>query len=295
MNEHLDQLLTSVPDAAETISSLKALQEATKGIPFPLIVEPPVFVLAESDQPPTMHTLTQDLVVAWMAHMSFGCRVRMEALERSIFSELANGSFYVPVVLIRSHLEIAGCAAYTNKVLMKFSETQDYASLGREILRTAYSSAVAKHDPTVIKTRVMPGVFAEPRSVMNMIDALQSFFDIAVGSSVYDLRAQYACLCDFAHPAIRGTSSFVTLGGERGGGWERQYSSKESVEPSAIKALLTMLLWSMRCGYSNAAFIHCGRLIGEADGFRYDKPSLQSCKDIWTVFMQCESSEGKAQ
>ena len=210
----------------------------------------------------------------------------MELLEDHILTGLADGELLVPAILTRCHLEVAGFAAYANRVLLKFAEKQDHEALKAEILQTAYSSAmVSKDDPATLAC--IPGAYSPPRSVMNALDALQWFFDIAAQPGYLNFRKLYAMLCDFGHPSIFGLRGFVRVVDNNREGRTLQYTRDEELEAADTVNLLTALLWSMRGGHTNAVLMRCGEVIEEEDGgFIYQKPDRDSGQAIQEDFLQ---------
>jgi hypothetical protein len=284
MEEALTKLHAMFPAASATIGNLRALAAVTRSFEYPAFVEPPIVISVEGKNPPQLLSLNFDEVAAWIAHMSLGSRVRMEALEYAILSGLASGRFFVSASLTRNHLEVAGLATYVNSVLVTFSNEQNYERLAKEMLQTAYSSALAKHDPSLIGSK--PGIFTGPRSIMNAIDALQDFLDTISDTQTCDIRSLYAFLCDYSHPSIRGVSSFVQVQNKNPRGREFQYSRRESFDSGALNGLLTTLLWSMRVGYTNALLMYCGEIVEEELGFTYSQPKLSTWATIWENVMQ---------
>ena|ERR1017187_1879880 len=167
--EALDRLQKKFPELAETLKYIAKLQQATRVYPFGEFVEH-VAVVGFEDKKVDLAFVTPDLLATWITHMSHGTRLRMEVLEDAVLNELANGHLLIPAILARCHLEVAGFAAQTYRVLCRFSETRDVEPLKKYILETSYSSALAKEDPTIITNATIPGVYASPRSVMNAID-----------------------------------------------------------------------------------------------------------------------------
>jgi hypothetical protein len=289
MNDPIQRLLTAYPDYKEILDDIAQLRQTTRQLPFPQFFEPFAAVELVKEKKETkaaLAMLSPELLAMWITHMSHGARVRMETLEDSILDGLANGTLFIPAILTRCHLEVAGFAAYANKLLRRFSDTRDYAQLKKDILQTAYSSAMAKNDPSIIDRMSIPGVFDVPRSAMNGIDALQEFFDIAAAKGHLNIHALYSMLCDFGHPSIVGLRSFVQILDDTDKGRVQQYARKEQLQRADVLNLLTALIWSMRGGYTSAALMYSGEVVEQEDGFRYQKPDLESGKAIREMLLQ---------
>jgi hypothetical protein len=142
MEEALTKLHAMFPAASATIGNLRALAAVTRSFEYPAFVEPPIVISVEGKNPPQLLSLNFDEVAAWIAHMSLGSRVRMEALEYAILSGLASGRFFVSASLTRNHLEVAGLATYVNSVLVTFSNEQNYERLAKEMLQTGLGQRV---------------------------------------------------------------------------------------------------------------------------------------------------------
>jgi hypothetical protein len=122
---------------------------------------------------------------------------------------------------------------------------------------------VVKGKPALIANEVIPGVFSEPKSPMNVIDALQKFYDAILGKSPFKLRDLYSQLCDFSHPGILGVRGFVSANGQHSDGRRLQYHRRETLVSSDAENLLVALMLSMRGGHACAALMHCGEIIVE--------------------------------
>lgn len=281
----ITQLTGTFPDCDIVLADIGRLRQATRQCPFPGFVEPVAAIEVNAGKA-TLLALEPELLAAWISHMSYGARVRMEALEDKILAGLCDGNLLVPAILTRCHLEVAGWAAYTNQVLLRFASNHDKISLNAEILCTAYSSAMAKTDDQASIGRI-PGVYSRPRSVMKAIEALQKFFNDNVGKGALNIEALYAFLCDFGHPAIMGLRAFVRTQDEADGSTHFQYQRQEKLAAADAQNLLTALLWSMRGGHANAAQMRCGEIIIEDDGdFIFEKPDPGSNEVIWQEFLQ---------
>ena len=289
MSDPIQRLLAKYPEWKEILDDIARLRQTTRQLPFPKFVEPFAAVELVKEKEKTkaaLALLSPELLEMWITHMSHGARVRMETLEDAILEGLANGNLYIPAILTRCHLEVAGFAAYANKLLHRFADTQDYHQLKADILRTAYSSAMAKDNPSIIDNKSIPGVFAAPHSAMNGIEALQEFFDVAAAKGHLNIRALYSMLCDFGHPSIVGLRSFVQILNETDKGRDQQYVRKEQLERADVLNLLTALIWSMRGGYSSAALMYCGEVVEQKNGFIYQKSDLESGKAIREQLLQ---------
>lgn len=284
-SDSIQRLTDRFPDCRETLDFIDQLRKTTQQFPFPEFFEP-LAAMEIGDGKASIAFLTPELLASWISHMSHGARARMEALEDQILDGLADGKLLVPAVLTRCHLEVAGFAAYTNRILVRFAEKRDYEMLKADILHTAYSSALVKDDKEAITGQRYPGVYAPPRNVMNGIDELQDFMDMVTKKGFLNLRALYSMLCDFGHPSILGTRGFAQVIREEREGRVLQYSRQEELESADAINLLTALIWSMRGGHTNAALMHCGEIIIEDEGFSYQKPDRDSGGAIWEEFLQ---------
>ena len=175
-NDSIQRLLARFPECGQTLGFIGELQETMAEFPYQEFVEH-VAPIAFDDNKASLALLTPDVLATWITHMSHGTRVRMEHLETAILTGLAEGQLLVPSILTRCHLEVAGFAAQSYWALNKFADTGDQEPLKQYILESLYSSAVVKGKPALIANEVIPGVFSEPKSPMNVIDALQKFYD----------------------------------------------------------------------------------------------------------------------
>jgi hypothetical protein len=285
LSDPISHLADKYPDWKETLDFIAQLRQTARQYPLPDFFEPLALVQLE-DKKATLAQMSPGLLVAWIGHMSNGARARMEILEDQILSGLADGALLVPAILTRCHLEVAGFAAYSNKMLLKFAEKRDYEALKADILQTAYSSAmVSKDDPATLG--LIPGAYSPPRSVMIALDALQWFFDIAAEPGYLNIRKLYAMLCDFGHPSILGLRGFVQVVDQTASGRTLQYRREETLETADAVNLLTALIWSMRGGHTNAVLMRCGEVIEQDDGgFIYQRPDRDSGRAIQEDFLQ---------
>jgi hypothetical protein len=268
--DSINILAAKFPERRETLDFIDKLRKASRELPFLEFFEP-LAAMGISDGKATIAFLTPELLASWISHMSYGARSRMEALEDQILDGLAEGKLLVPAVLTRCHLEIAGFAAYTNRMVVRFAEKQDYEMLKADILHTAYSSAMVKDDGEAITGMRYPGVHAPPRNVMNGIKELQEFMDMVTEKGFLNLRALYAMLCDFGHPSILGMRGFARASRQNREGRFLQYFRNEELTLEDAENLLMALIWSMRGGHTNATLMYCGQIIVEKGGFRYER------------------------
>jgi hypothetical protein len=281
----MQRLASKYPNWKQTLDFVAQLRQKTRRYPITEFFEPRALIQLESKEA-TLTQVTPSLLVAWIGHMSNGSRARMEILEDQILEGLANGALLVPAILTRCHLEVAGFAAYANKALLKFAEEHDYEALKADILQTAYSSARgSQNSPTGIGST--SAAYAPSRSVMNAVDALQWFFDIAAKPRHLNIRQLYSMLCDLSYPSILGLRGFVRIGKETPEGRTLQYTRQEELETVEAVHLLTALVWSMRGGHANAVLMRSGEVIEKDDGsFTYQKPDRDSGQAIQEDFLQ---------
>jgi hypothetical protein len=272
------------PGVGSTTASLKAVLASTRSFDYPEFPEPKRWLKADSNTRIEVE-LDADLLAAWIHHMSHSSRVRMEHLEDATLRSLAHSEVLAAATLARAHMEAAAWATYANEELLTIAEASSWDRLTKLVPKMLYGTALAKEAKHLPEDAVDP-LRLEPTSVMNAIDALDRFCEVATGQPGANLRILYAVLSDYAHPTIRGVRHLFEPTSETPNEWLIQYSRNEHAVAGEVELILRILLLSMRLGHGAALLMRLGTIEESDEGLRYIKPDSGVGMGVWQHIMR---------
>jgi hypothetical protein len=186
------------------------------------------------------------------------------------------------MVLLRSHVEAAGLACLAERTLSKSAHDGDLEPLQVLISKTLFGTALhrtAKKDEEL--QDLINQSAQETITIAAAIDALEQF----VGpESTGVFRRNYAILCDFAHPNIRGVAGFSRVLEESDEGWTIQYSYAEKVEEPHVSMVLDLFYSSVGLGYCASEILRLCRFTQDDCGFEIYSPTEVEMRGIWERF-----------
>lgn len=290
---YLGYIESKFSGVSENIASIRKVAKATRGFDLPEFVEPKTWLIRNSsdvaveiDQKSSDVTveIDADLLAAWICHMSYSSRLRMELLEDAVIRSIAQSELLVASTLARGHMEAAAWAAYTNEELVKSSNSGSWEKLKKLIPKMLYGSAVAGEKNNLPSDAVLMTLI-EPSSIMKAIDALDRFLSTVVDKKGRSSRVLYAILCDYAHPTIGGIRHLFDSTSESSESWTIQYSRNEKLDSIDVQAILGALLRNMRLGHAAALLMRLGVIDETRNGLRYEKPNWEDASVIWEHIM----------
>ncbi len=255
------------------------LASTMRAFPYPDFFEPKTFLFIDGDKNEARFTISAELIVAWICHLSHGARRRMEIYEDEVLEALSKERLLVAATLARCHLEASAWLVYGLEELTKAAESSDWSKIETLIPKMLNGAAVtkeARHTPD----GSVDEFWVEPSSIMNAVDALDRYYGVCTGNKAHEARIVYAILSDYAHPSIFGLRHLFQ-GAEDNDGWTISYSSTEKLSEKDCGMILQTLLLSMRLGHSAGLILRLGSIEDGEGGPTYVKPSLQSCAGVW--------------
>jgi hypothetical protein len=215
----------------------------------------------------------------------------MRTFEDAILEQLASKRVLPAMVLSRSHMEAAGLAAFALGLLADGK----WEALESIIAKTLFGTSFSRHRdiPYVIDFAGIAAV--DTLEIRQMYEALDQFAESTGELVTHRFRAQYAMLCEYAHPNLGGTRSFFRVLEERPDGWVLKYSHRESVKQSDVRAVLGVTLETMRVGYAASLLLINGKFEESPKGTVYIKPSEEHGQWIWENIVNRPGSREAAQ
>src|SRR4030088_3050166 len=107
----IDRLSERYPNAAHWCAIVGRISTAVGAIPIESFFEP-VSLIELSGKNRVLNAIGPQELTSWSRHVAYGARMRMCFLEASILDSLGAERVLVPMILLRSHLEASGLAAY---------------------------------------------------------------------------------------------------------------------------------------------------------------------------------------
>jgi hypothetical protein len=280
----IDKLRSSYPSVSEKLDLIQNVRFEISSVPLEEFFEP-VSVIDMSNKRHKLDLISPESLAAWTKHIAYSTRVRMGALEPAILSELADGRVLASMVMIRSHMEIAGLAALCEVTLMQAVHTKDIEPLRILIPKTLLGTSLArdaKKDQVTQDMLLMSE--QEGITISSAIEAMDNFSSPDEERVRY--RRFYALLCDYAHPNYRGVKGFTQVVREDREGWVVKYKDTEEIEDAHVNMALQMLSDNMRIGYAASELLRLARFPGSATEFDYVSASEKEMERIWTRIIQ---------
>jgi len=280
----IEKLRAGYPLAAKSLALIENIRNEISVRPLQEFFEP-VSAIDMSAEQRTLESIGQESMAAWTKHIAYSTQLRMGALEPAILSELVEGRVVAPMVMLRSHMEIAGLAALCEKTLMECVRSQELEPLKILIPKTILGTSMVRRAKKDELTQDML-LLSEQGSITitSAIEAMDKF--PGQGSEQMRFRRFYALLCDFAHPNFRGAKHFMKVLDENESGWVIKYEEGEKLRDAHVDMALQILSDSMRVGYAASELLRLADFSGSAYGFSYASGSEAEIERIWTRIIQ---------
>ncbi|MBW1796453.1 MAG: hypothetical protein JRJ38_18885 [Deltaproteobacteria bacterium] len=280
----INKLRSSHPSVAGPLDLIENIRQEISSRPLEEFFEP-VSVIDMSAKQRTLESINPESLTAWTKHIAYSTQVRMGALESAILSELAEGRGLASMVMIRSHMEVAGLAALCQDTLIRSVCTRDLQPLKVLIPKTLFGTSmtrIAKKDEATQEMLLMSEW--DTITIASAINAMDKFS--GQGQEKMRSRRFYSLLCEFTHPNYRGVKDFARVLHEDENGWIVKYEDTEKIEDTHVDMALQMLSDNMRIGYAASELLRLARFHGSADGFDYASASESELERIWSRIIQ---------
>lgn len=280
----VDTLKATFPAAASTIDRICQIHRLVDSLPIASFFEPKTcFVLGDKPQP---LILDADVLATWIQHISHGARVRLRSLEHGFLSELNACRLMTAMILARSHMEVAGLAAYAEHALLAASETGKWDDLKPIIHQMLFGTSFRFEKQLQSLQDELPLEATIPVRPKLLLEAMDDFLT-AMSDCEPHCRGLYALLCEYAHPNIGGAKAFAEVTRNvNGTGWHHQYRRDEDISEHDVVRAAEILLTNMKIGYTHALLLVTGEIEETADGIRFHKPSLSIGNTLWNEILK---------
>jgi hypothetical protein len=288
----LEQFGDHDSDVGPLLDEIQRLQGAADELPLEPFHEPPSVVRVGKDGKRTLEGIDPGILNAWTQHLGYSSRMRMRALEDSIFSELADRRVLGAMLLVRAHLETAGLVALCQRTVVRAMQSRKFKRLCELIPQCLFGSGLALHAKQAGSPAVVGRLVAEgnPFRVGWGIEALDQLYKELhqQESSKGTYGHYYALLSEFAHPTQRTNRLFVQeeatpLTDGHSAGWSLSYRRKEGDWAENASIALSILIASMRAGYGYGELLRATPFAVE-DGEICCSLSEREFARIWTLF-----------
>jgi hypothetical protein len=276
----LDVLKRRMPQAVDELTWIQNLALNTRAFPYPPFFEPATWLIMEPGKEARFE-ISADLLAAWISHLSYSARRRMEVYEDEILDALTNDRFLVSASMARCHLEASAWVIYGLEELTEASESLSWSRLALLIPKMLNGSAVASETKHLPEASVDP-LWLKPSSVMNAIDAMDRYFNVCNAKNSREARILYAILSDYAHPSMFGARHLFQARDEgHRTGWTIAYGTGETVDEHYSAMIIRSLLTSMRLGHSAALMLRLGTIEERDEGVFNIRPSPADGAAVW--------------
>ena len=280
----IEKLRSSHPGVIGPLHLIESIRQEISLRPLEEFFEP-VSSIDLSAKPRRLESISPQSLAAWTKHIAYSTQARMGALEPAILSELAEGRGLASMVMIRSHMEVAGLGALCQEELIKSMCTRDLEPLKVLIPKTMFGTSmtqIAKKDEATQEMLLMSE--GGTITISSAIAAMDKFS--SQGEERMRYRRFYALLCEFAHPNYRGVKSFVRVLRQDENGWIVKYEDAEEIEDAHVEMALQMLSDNMRIGYAASELLRLARFTASAAGIDYASASESEIERIWSRIIQ---------
>ncbi|HVL90275.1 MAG TPA: hypothetical protein VM841_08585, partial [Actinomycetota bacterium] len=223
---------------------------------------------------------------AWRRHISDGTTVRMRALEDGTTAELSAGRLTPAMAVARAHMEVAGLAAFCCRKLYDAGRTRDFTRLMKLLKDTYFGSSMriqVKGTPEL--NEYLRPEEGRPLGTGELIKAMDDF---RASGDEPGTRCQmtYGLLSEFAHPAMRASSTFAEVLSEHETGWYIQYREEDRLGEQSARMALEILLDNMRIGHGSAALLNLAGVVQKGATFLLRTPSPDEVGDVYEHLLQ---------
>jgi hypothetical protein len=287
--DDLTELLRRFPALTDVVEPISELRARTVRVRRNAFFEPRSLVVVEGGKPRLAAVGIADFN-AWRRHVSDGSTVRMRALEDGMTTELVAGRPTSAMAVARAHMEVAGLAAYCCRALYDVSKSGDFTSLEKVILQTYFGSSMriqVKGTPE-LDVHLRPEE-VRPLRVGDLIKSMDAF--LAAGDQPgTQCQLTYGLLSEYAHPAMRATSTFSEVLSENADGWYIRYHEEDRLDDASAEMALTILLDNMRIGHASSALLNLANVIKFEDSYRVQTPAPTEVHDVFVNLLQQPSA-----
>lgn len=225
-------------------------------------------------------SLDAKAMTAWAAHVSNGTRARMHGLEDVFLEQLAQKRFLSAMIISRAHMESAALAAYAEYSLVACEKKQNWEKMKTITSRMLFGTSFKREQKSNVQD-LLDWSAQEPVQIMDAIDAMDHFAESTGALVTRRFRAQYAYLCEYAHPSMNSTRGFLDVVEENRDGWVLKYRFEERVQEVDARAALAITIDSMRVGYANALLLAYGTFKDDPSGIIYSPPPIKFARWVW--------------
>jgi hypothetical protein len=222
---------------------------------------------------------------SWMQHVSQSTRVKMRSFEDAILTEISERRFISAAVIARAHMEVAAFAMLAEESILEFMNNGDDDKFSSLVHKMLYGTSFKLEGHIKDIQERLHFSQGTPLRPGRAIDAMDASIARARSEETQESQAIYAMLCEYCHPSIGGSKSFIEIVKETGEGWWTVYQREERWTDEEVVTLLRILLRNARLGCAFSLLLANGQFTDIDDGLVYDSPSGDVGGLIWTEFL----------
>lgn len=270
---------------SELLAELRRIRDVMETVPLDPFFEPQS-ALELKKGIATLLSIDAATLLSWSAHVSYSAIVKMRALEDPLVELLTNRHILSAGVLARSYMETASLPPYSLERLNACAKSGTWEDMRTLVPEALFGTSLKLAPRESIWEDVLDFSDTKPVRIRNAIDAMDSFAECRSSPVKRYFRAAYALLCEFAHPNLRATRSFVDVMEDRLGGWLIRYKANEQATEEDASNVLQIVLDSTRVGYASALLLLDGRFEDSSEGIIYHWPTSAKGDWIWRNILQ---------
>jgi hypothetical protein len=211
----------------------------------------------------------------------------MQALEDSIFSQLADDRLTAAMAVARAHMEVAGLAAYCNNALYGVRRSGTWDKLTKLVQGTYFGSSMRiQAGGTPELADYLGPEEAYPSRPGELIKAMD-VFEASGQEAGTRFQLMYGLLSEFAHPVMRGNKAFFEVVSETPDGWFIRYRAEDPLDKEGAMMALEIVRDNMRIGYAAATLLDLATVVSDSAGnLSLKSPSARDITHVWTDILQ---------
>ena len=280
MESYVESLKKKYPKYAERFDSISQIHYTqTKVVSEPFFE--PISVLDADTRNRRLINIDPDMLNSWVKHLSHSTRLKMLKFESAVLSELNEGRHTSTMVLIRSHMEVAGLAAFSINTLTESAQRGDIEQLSIIIPKTFFGTSLSRetrHDDSVLDSLTYTESTQSTVTSAQLIRAIDLYMNQEETGAI---RRYYALLCEWTHPNPRASQEYAKVLEEREDGWIIHYTDFSGLDEVALDMATTLLYDNMRAGHSASELLRLARFEMKGEGFYYKPAPENEFQRIW--------------
>jgi hypothetical protein len=227
---------------------------------------------------------------SWTRHVADGSTARLASLEEAIFLDLTRDYLTAAMVLARSHMEVAGLAAYGAQILFASARKSEWDRLIKVIQQTYFGSStrIQEKGTPELGDHLLAEVY--PFRPTDLIKAMDRFAKPDDPNYTH-YQLMYGLLSEYSHPAMGATKHFAQMVSNEFEGWHLRYDRKEVLEKESMRMACEIVLNNMRVGHACCALLRSTSIRVNTKGkWKFQSPSETEVGRIWRQILQQRSS-----